>query len=133
MSAAIPHSPTEKIFGITDQMAANMSIQTFQSSTINASKIAMTGLCYRNGTLYASGVQAPHRALRNILSGCRESNPDLTLPKRVYYHYTTPRFYCGPERTRTACLLIANEALFQVSYRPISCVLANYWRSILYF
>ena len=25
------------------------------------------------------------------LSGCRESNPDLTLPKRVYYHYTTPR------------------------------------------
>ena len=27
-----------------------------------------------------------------FLSGCRESNPDLTLPKRVYYHYTTPRF-----------------------------------------
>lgn len=29
--------------------------------------------------------------LRDSMSGCRESNPDLTLPKRVYYHYTTPR------------------------------------------
>ena len=26
----------------------------------------------------------------------------------------------GPERTRTACLLIANEALYQMSYRPNS-------------
>ena len=25
---------------------------------------------------------------------------------------------CGPERTRTACLLIANEALYQMSYGP---------------
>ncbi len=25
----------------------------------------------------------------------------------------------GPERTRTACLLIANEALYQVSYGPV--------------
>ena len=34
------------------------------------------------------------RLLTNAIqlwSGCRESNPDLTLPKRVYYHYTTPR------------------------------------------
>ena len=39
---------------------------------------------------------APRATLANFilllyLSGCRESNPDLTLPKRVYYHYTTPR------------------------------------------
>ena len=24
-------------------------------------------------------------------SGCRESNPDRSLPKRVHYHYATPR------------------------------------------
>lgn len=27
-----------------------------------------------------------------LMSGCRESNSDLMLPKQVYYHYTTPRF-----------------------------------------
>ena len=30
--------------------------------------------------------------LRSLLSGRRESNSDRTLPKRIYYHYTTPRF-----------------------------------------
>lgn len=29
--------------------------------------------------------------LPDISSGCRESDPDLALPKRVYYHCTTPR------------------------------------------
>ena len=36
------------------------------------------------------------------LSGCRESNPDLTLPKRVYYHYTTPRTMLAPRTMRLA-------------------------------
>lgn len=26
------------------------------------------------------------------MSGSRESNPGHTLPKRVHYHYATPRF-----------------------------------------
>ena len=29
------------------------------------------------------------------MSGCRESNSVFTLPKRVYYRYTTPRINCG--------------------------------------
>lgn len=28
----------------------------------------------------------------HFVSGHRESNPDLTVPNRIYYHYTMPRF-----------------------------------------
>ena len=32
----------------------------------------------------------------------------------------------GPDRDRTGCLLIANEALYQVSYGPLSSILAHF-------
>ena len=49
---------------------------------------------------------APRAMLANFilllsLSGCRESNPDLTLPKRVYYHYTTARTLLIPVASPT--------------------------------
>ncbi len=57
------------------------------------------------------------RELRDLsLSGCRESNPDLTLPKRVYYHYTTPRVdLWGIEPQPRPC----HGRIRPLNYRPL--------------
>lgn len=81
------------------------------------------------------------------LSGCRESNPDLTHPMGKYYRYTTARLFLSGRRESNSNLMLPKHIYYHYttprhlskrsefgvpgiepgSHEPESCILPLYY------
>ena len=97
--------------GLQPQYGSSQGIEAYSFSTPRRFRRAETSArssipCRKACRCFSQPDHNKNRLLGRFLlwSGCRESNPDLMLPKQVYYHYTTARILSFYNNARKKCI-----------------------------